>query len=55
MLVTVELQGADDGTAIGSTEQVAFLAGSGRPEDDLPHLRGAIRLRLNGSAAALID
>jgi uncharacterized protein YndB with AHSA1/START domain len=51
-LVTVELEPAGDGTALMWTEQVAFLVASERPEDDLAHLRGGIRLRLNGLAAA---
>jgi uncharacterized protein YndB with AHSA1/START domain len=54
-LVTVELAADGDGTVLSWTEQVAFLAASERPEDDLPHLRGAVRLRLNGLAAALED
>jgi uncharacterized protein YndB with AHSA1/START domain len=52
-LVTVELDEDDGGTTLSWTEQVAFLVASERPEDDLLHLRGAIRLRLNGLAAAL--
>lgn len=54
-LVTVELEPADGGTMLRWTEQVAFLGASERPDDDLPHLRGAVRLRLNGLAAALDD
>jgi uncharacterized protein YndB with AHSA1/START domain len=50
-LVTVELGATPTGTSVRWTEQVAFLVASARPEDDLLHLRGAIRLRLNGLAA----
>lgn len=52
-LVTVELHPEDGGTRLRWTEQAVFLASSARPEDDLPHLRGATRLRLNGLPAAL--
>ena len=52
-LVTVELDSTTAGTAVRWTEQVAFLVASARPEDDLLHLRGAVRLRLNGLAAAV--
>ncbi|MFD0374276.1 MULTISPECIES: SRPBCC domain-containing protein [Streptomyces] len=52
-LVTVELRPDADGTHLRWTEQAAFLTPSSRPEHDLPHLRGATRLRLNGLAAAL--
>ncbi|NSC25596.1 hypothetical protein FM076_32370 [Streptomyces albus subsp. chlorinus] len=52
-LVTVELQPEPDGTHLRWTEQAAFLTLSAEPEDDLPHLRGATRLRLNGLPAAL--
>ena len=52
-LVTVELEPDGGGTVLSWTEQVAFLVESERPGDDLPHLRGAIRLRLNGLGAAL--
>ncbi|WP_370412869.1 SRPBCC domain-containing protein [Streptomyces fradiae] len=52
-LVTVELHPHPDGTHLRWTEQAAFLTPSARPEDDLPHLRGATRLRLNGLPAAL--
>ncbi|MFB7591416.1 SRPBCC domain-containing protein [Streptomyces sp. NPDC056169] len=52
-LVTVELQPVDGGTHLCWTEQAAFLTPSARPEHDLPHLRGATRLRLNGLPAAL--
>jgi uncharacterized protein YndB with AHSA1/START domain len=54
-LVTVGIAPHPDGTAVSWTEQAAFLSASERPEDDLPHLRGAIRMRLNGLAAALLD
>ena len=52
-LVTVELEPDGEGTELTWTEQVAFLIESERPEDDLPHLRGAIRMRLNGLGTAL--
>ncbi|KRE22479.1 SRPBCC domain-containing protein [Agromyces sp. Soil535] len=53
-LVTVELaENAGGGTRLNWTEQVAFLKASGDGSADLPHLRGAIALRLNGLAAAL--
>jgi uncharacterized protein YndB with AHSA1/START domain len=52
-LVTVQLAAEGEGTALTWTEQVVFLAESDRPRDDLLHLRGAIRLRLNGLPAAL--
>ncbi|MFI6585545.1 SRPBCC domain-containing protein [Embleya sp. NPDC050493] len=52
-LVTVELHPDNSGTRLLWTEQAAFLAPSAEPEHDLPHLRGATRLRLNGLAAAL--
>ncbi len=51
--VTVELRPDADGTHLRWAEQAAFLTPSARPEHDLPHLRGATRLRLNGLAAAL--
>ena len=52
-LVTVELAPTSAGTTVSWTEQVAFLEESTRPQDDLLHLRGAVRLRLNGLAAAV--
>ncbi|MGW7260319.1 SRPBCC domain-containing protein [Streptomyces sp. NPDC054834] len=52
-LVTVELQPETDGTHLRWTEHAAFLTPSAEPDHDLPHLRGATRLRLNGLAAAL--
>ncbi|MGR6997373.1 hypothetical protein ACU686_03465 [Yinghuangia aomiensis] len=52
-LVTVELDPTDQGHPVRWTEQAAFTTPSARPEHDLPHLRGAIRLRLNGLAPAL--
>ncbi|MFI9155885.1 SRPBCC domain-containing protein [Streptomyces sp. NPDC053367] len=52
-LVTVELRPDADGTHLRWTEQAAFLTASEVPEHDLPHLRGATRLRLNGLTAAL--
>ena len=54
-LVTVELAADGHGTVLRWTEQVAFLIASERPEDDLLHLRGAVRLRLDGLAAAIDD
>jgi uncharacterized protein YndB with AHSA1/START domain len=52
-LVTVELSPDEDGTALSWTEQIAFITPTGDGSADLPHLRGAIQLRLNGLAAAL--
>ena len=52
-LVTVELRPEGDGTELTWTEKVALLVPSGDGSHDLPHLRGAVRLRLNGLAAAL--
>ncbi|MFJ8083178.1 SRPBCC domain-containing protein [Streptomyces sp. NPDC096205] len=52
-LVTVELHPDSGGTHLRWTEQAAFLAASAVPEHDLPHLRGATRLRLNGLTVAL--
>lgn len=52
-LVTVELCPEDGGTCLRWTEQAAFLARSEVPEHDLPHLRGATRLRLNGLMTAV--
>lgn len=53
-LVTVLIDEADHGaTTLTWTEQVAFLARTGDGSADLPHLRGATMLRLNGLAAAL--
>ncbi|MBH5334717.1 SRPBCC domain-containing protein [Streptomyces pactum] len=52
-LVTVELRPRAGGTELRWTEQAAFLTPSAEPEHDLPHLRGATRLRLNGLPAAL--
>ncbi|WP_426362450.1 SRPBCC domain-containing protein [Streptomyces sp. E-08] len=52
-LVTVELHPEGDGTRLRWTEQAAFLTPSAEPAHDLPHLRGATRLRLNGLPAAL--
>ncbi|RIX30118.1 SRPBCC family protein [Amnibacterium setariae] len=43
----------DDATEVRWTEQVSFLVPSERPEDDLAHVRGGTRLRLNGLAAAV--
>ncbi|MFD0558131.1 uncharacterized protein YndB with AHSA1/START domain [Stackebrandtia endophytica] len=53
-LVTVLI--ADDesgGTTLVWTEQVAFLTRTGNGSADLPHLRGATRLRFKGLAAAV--
>ncbi|MFE6508051.1 SRPBCC domain-containing protein [Nocardioides sp. NPDC057767] len=52
-LVTVLLADAGDGCQLSWTEQVAFLARTGDGSTDLPHLRGATTLRLNGLAATL--
>ncbi|TMR05000.1 hypothetical protein ETD83_07270 [Actinomadura soli] len=52
-LVTVELHPQADGTELSWTEQVAFVTPTGDGNDDLRHLRGGTRLRLNGLAAAL--
>ena len=50
-LVTVELDAVGDGgTRLTWTEQVAF---SDPGPDDLPHLVGGVRLRLNGLPAAI--
>jgi uncharacterized protein YndB with AHSA1/START domain len=37
------------------TEQVAFITPSGDDSHDLPHLRGAVQLRLTGMGLALTD
>ncbi|KUJ65807.1 hypothetical protein ACZ90_43620 [Streptomyces albus subsp. albus] len=52
-LVTVQLHPDADGTHLRWTEQAAFLTPSAEPDHDLPHLRGATRLRLNGLTAAV--
>lgn len=52
-LVTVELDGDADGTELSWTEQVAFVAPTGDGSNDLAHVRGGTRLRLNGLVAAL--
>lgn len=52
-LVTVELHPHAEGTRLDWTEQVAFLERTGDGSADLPHLRGAIQLRLNGLQQAL--
>ena len=52
-LVTVQLDADQDGTRLNWTEQVAYLVFTGDGSVDLPHLRGAIRLRLNGLPSAL--
>jgi uncharacterized protein YndB with AHSA1/START domain len=54
-LVTVELEADGDGTQLVWTEQVAFLERTGDGSADLPHLRGAIMLRLNGLAQVLAE
>jgi uncharacterized protein YndB with AHSA1/START domain len=55
-LVTVELNLELDGTTrLTWTEQAAFVSRSGDGSADVPHLRGAIRLRLNGLSGALAD
>lgn len=52
-LATVELHAQADATELSWTEQVAFVAPSGDGDDDLRHVRGGTRLRLNGLAGAL--
>lgn len=52
-LVTVLLADDAGSTHLTWTEQVAFLTRTGDGSADLPHLRGATALRLNGLAAAL--
>lgn len=52
-LVTIRLQDEARGTRLEWTEQVAFLARTGDGSHDLPHLRGATALRLNGLAMAV--
>jgi len=53
-LVTVTLAPEpDDRTLLTWTEQVSFLAFTGDGSAELPHLRGAISLRLNGLAQVL--
>ncbi|MBW9207567.1 SRPBCC domain-containing protein [Mumia sp. zg.B17] len=52
-LVTVALDPTDDGTRLRWTEQVAFVTPTGDGTHDLPHVRGGIRLQLNGLAGAL--
>jgi uncharacterized protein YndB with AHSA1/START domain len=55
-LVTVELdQVSDASTELRWTEQVAFTARSADPSHDLPHLRGAVQMRLTALAIALED
>ncbi len=54
-LVTVELQVAQSGTELTWTEQVAFVTATGDGSHDLPHLRGAIQLRLNALGIALAE
>ncbi|MGH1564540.1 SRPBCC domain-containing protein [Mumia sp. DW29H23] len=52
-LVTVELVPDGEGTQLRWTEQVAFATPTGDGAHDLPHVRGGIRLQLNGLPAAL--
>lgn len=52
-LATVLLADDSGSTLLTWTEQVAFLVRTGDGSADLPHLRGATSLRLNGLAAAL--
>ncbi|MFC6150135.1 MULTISPECIES: SRPBCC domain-containing protein [Mumia] len=52
-LVTVALDATESGTQLRWTEQVAFVTPTGDGAHDLPHVRGGIRLQLNGLAAAL--
>ena len=52
-LATIEFDAVRDGTQIRWTEQVVFVKLSGDGSRDLPHLRGATRLRLNGLLSAL--
>jgi len=52
-LATVLLAEEVDACVVSWTEQVSFLTRTGDGSDDLPHLRGATALRLNGLAAAL--
>jgi uncharacterized protein YndB with AHSA1/START domain len=52
-LATVELRAGAEGTELSWTEQVAFIAPAGDGNDDLRHVRGGTRLRLNGLKAAL--
>jgi uncharacterized protein YndB with AHSA1/START domain len=52
-LTTILLIDDTGRTHLSWTEQVAFLTHTGDGAADLPHLRGATTLRLNGLAAAL--
>jgi len=54
-LVTVELSPLADGTGtlLRHTEQYAYLAYAGDGAQDVAHLKGSIRLQMNGLAAAL--
>ncbi|MEO3827742.1 SRPBCC domain-containing protein [Actinomadura sp. B10D3] len=52
-LVTIELRVQDEGTELSWTEQAAFVRPTSDGDDDLRHLRGGTRLRLNGLVAAL--
>jgi hypothetical protein len=52
-LATIEFDAGQGGTQLRWTEQAAFVKLSGDGSHDLPHLRGATRLRLNGLLSAL--
>ncbi|WP_218000620.1 SRPBCC domain-containing protein [Nocardia higoensis] len=52
-LATVLIADDDGGSYLSWTEQVAFLTRTGDGSADLPHLRGATSLRLNGLASVL--
>lgn len=55
-LVTVHLRAEADGTELSWTEQAAFLVLTDHDgSQDLAHLRGGTRLRLNGLATAVAD
>ena len=53
-LVSVQLDAEREGTRLTWTEQVAYFVSTGDGSVDLPHLRGALRLRLNGLPGALV-
>jgi uncharacterized protein YndB with AHSA1/START domain len=53
-LVTIELAQDVGGTHLTYTEQYVFLLLTGDGHDDEAHLKGGIRLQLNGLAAALV-
>ena len=52
-LVTVVISDDAGGSLLTWTEQATFVTPTGDGSADLPHLRGATGLRLNGLAAAL--